>query len=46
MPDPEKAGDSTVPDILTSRRRGPLVFISHDARDADLAEALSKLLKR
>ena len=24
--------------------RGPLVFISHDSRDADLAEALSKLL--
>lgn len=24
--------------------RGPLVFVSHDARDADLAEAFSKLL--
>lgn len=24
---------------------GPLVFISHDGRDADLAEAFSKLLK-
>ncbi|MBZ5573795.1 MAG: toll/interleukin-1 receptor domain-containing protein [Acidobacteriia bacterium] len=28
-----------------SSSTGPLVFISHDARDADLAEAFSKLLK-
>src|SRR5580658_9318557 len=33
-------------DILCSTAAGsPLVFISHDARDAELAEALSKLLK-
>ena len=28
----------------TRARVGPLVFVSHDSRDADLAEALSKLL--
>lgn len=33
-------------DILSSNTTGsPLVFISHDARDAELAEAFSKLLK-
>ncbi len=32
----------TEPDVIVS---GPLVFISHDTRDADLAEAFSKLLK-
>src|SRR6202789_1737929 len=30
---------------LPSSASSPLVFISHDARDADLAEAFSKLLK-
>jgi hypothetical protein len=32
-------------DALPTPSTGPLVFISHDGRDADLAEALSKLLK-
>jgi len=32
-------------DLLPSTSQGPLVFISHDSRDADLAEAFSKLLK-
>jgi hypothetical protein len=45
MPEPEKPKESLVPEILISSPTGPLVFISHDARDADLAEAFSKLLK-
>lgn len=32
-------------DVLPSAISGPLVFISHDSRDAALAEAFSKLLK-
>jgi len=32
-------------ELLTSISSSPLVFISHDSRDADLAEAFSKLLK-
>jgi hypothetical protein len=36
---------SPEPDLLPANTAGPLVFISHDARDADLAEAFSKLLK-
>jgi len=32
-------------ELLPSAASNPLVFISHDARDADLAEAFSKLLK-
>jgi hypothetical protein len=32
-------------DLLGSGPSGPLVFISHDARDAELAEAFSKLIK-
>jgi len=32
-------------DLLSTPATGPLVFISHDARDAELAEAFSKLLK-
>ena len=32
------------PDLL-SPSSAPLVFISHDSRDAELAEAFSKLLK-
>jgi len=31
---------------MTSTEGKPLIFISHDGRDADLAEAFSKLLKR
>ncbi|MBS1504583.1 MAG: hypothetical protein JST32_21165, partial [Bacteroidetes bacterium] len=29
---------------LTASAKNPLVFISHDTRDADIAEAFSKLL--
>lgn len=36
---------STETEGLPSSASGPLVFISHDSRDADLAEAFSKLLK-
>ncbi|MCF8476361.1 MAG: toll/interleukin-1 receptor domain-containing protein [Pseudolabrys sp.] len=32
-------------ELLPSIATNPLIFISHDSRDADLAEALSKLLK-
>jgi hypothetical protein len=32
-------------DILSSSTGAPLVFISHDTRDAELAEAFSKLLR-
>lgn len=32
-------------DALATPSTGPLVFISHDGRDADLAETFSKLLK-
>jgi hypothetical protein len=32
-------------ELLPSTALNPLVFISHDARDAELAEAFSKLLK-
>ena len=32
-------------DLLPTTTAAPLVFISHDARDAELAEAFSKLLK-
>lgn len=32
-------------DVIASSTVGPLVFISHDSRDADLAEAFGKLLK-
>jgi hypothetical protein len=32
-------------DVLGSASTSPLIFISHDARDAELAESFSKLLK-
>lgn len=44
MTDTEKQKLSD-PEALPPTNAGPLVFISHDARDAGLAEALSKLLK-
>lgn len=45
MTDTEKQKTATETDLLTSTTQGPLVFISHDGRDAELAEAFSKLLK-
>src|SRR2546421_10254231 len=36
---------SEAAEVATLTTTGPLVFISHDARDAELAEAFSKLLK-
>jgi hypothetical protein len=44
MVDTEKPKSSPDADVLASTG-GPLVFISHDARDAELAEAFGKLLK-
>lgn len=42
MTDAEKTKTAKDADVIPS---GPLVFISHDSRDAELAEAFSKLLK-
>jgi hypothetical protein len=42
MTDADKPKATKEPDVVSS---GPLVFISHDSRDAELAEAFSKLLK-
>lgn len=36
---------TTETELLPSAAASPLIFISHDTRDAELAEALSKLLK-
>jgi len=44
MADAEKPKSAPDADVLTATS-GPLVFISHDARDAELAEAFGKLLK-
>lgn len=44
MVDSEKTKSAPDADVLTSSGT-PLVFISHDARDAELAEAFGKLLK-
>ena len=43
----ESDKSKTLPDaeLLASSASSPLVFISHDARDAEFAEAFSKLLK-
>ena len=43
MADTEKTRGATDTDLGGST--APLVFISHDGRDAELAEAFSKLLK-
>jgi hypothetical protein len=43
MADSEKSKPDN--ELLPSIGSNPLVFISHDARDAELAEAFSKLLK-
>jgi hypothetical protein len=45
MTESEKPKTSPETDVLGLTTTGPLVFISHDARDAELAEAFSKLLK-
>lgn len=45
MTEADKPKASPEADLMSSTTAGPLVFISHDARDADLAEAFSKLLK-
>src|SRR5580658_2680712 len=45
MADSEKSKPSSDSELLPSIGSNPLVFISHDARDAELAEAFSKLLK-
>jgi len=46
MPEPDKHAPNVSTDSLVGAGAGaPLVFISHDGRDADLAEAFSKLLK-
>lgn len=45
MTESEKLKASSEPDIFPQGAAGPLVFISHDGRDAELAEAFSKLLK-
>jgi len=37
--------DNSNTDSILSASSGPLVFVSHDGRDAQLAEAFSKLLK-
>ena len=42
--DKQKSNNSDS-EALPTPSTGPLVFISHDGRDADLAEAFSKLLK-
>jgi hypothetical protein len=41
--DKSKVGSDV--ELLTSTTSSPSIFISHDARDAELAEAFSKLLK-
>ena len=45
MNDPVPSRPLAENDVLTGGSSAPLVFISHDTRDADLAEAFSKLLK-
>lgn len=45
MAESDKPKTSADVDLLSSATPAPLVFISHDARDAELAEAFSKLLK-
>jgi hypothetical protein len=45
MSDSENPKSSAETAMLPTAVSTPLIFISHDARDAELAEALSKLLK-
>lgn len=45
MSESDKSKASPDAELLPSTASSPLVFVSHDARDAELAEAFSKLLK-
>lgn len=45
MTELDKSKTSSETELLPSTISNPLVFISHDARDAEFAEAFSKLLK-
>jgi hypothetical protein len=45
MAESEKSKTPPEAELLPSIASNPLVFISHDSRDAELAEAFSKLLK-
>src|SRR3954469_22233632 len=45
MAESDKAKPTPEAELLPSSASTPLVFISHDSRDAELAEAFSKLLK-
>src|SRR3989442_16024067 len=45
MTESDKSKAASEGDLLPSTVSTPLVFISHDARDAELAEAFGKLLK-
>ena len=45
MSESDKSKVSPETELLASSASSPLVFISHDARDAEFAEAFSKLLK-
>jgi hypothetical protein len=45
MTESDKSKISSDADLLPPGAPNPLIFISHDARDAELAEAFSKLLK-
>jgi len=43
--EPEKAKSSSDSDDIAAAASSPQVFVSHDARDAELAEAFGKLVK-
>lgn len=45
MTESEKGKASLETDVLAASGTAPLVFISHDSRDSELADAFSKLLK-
>jgi hypothetical protein len=45
VPESDKSKTTSEAELLPSSGSAPLVFISHDSRDAELAEAFSKLLK-
>jgi hypothetical protein len=45
MPETDKSKTTSDAELLPSGASAPLVFISHDGRDAELADAFSKLLK-